>query len=176
MFHLADRLHVRKPFDIADGAAKLYYQDIVPFACLFNTVNDLADDVRDDLYRLSEITARPFSLNDGRVDLASCKVACLQISGIEKTFIVSDIKVCFGAVFGNKNFTVFERAHGAGIDVDVGVDLQHTNIFACVFEECPTLAAVIPLPKELSTPPVTKIYFVIMSPFIRCAIITKADL
>jgi hypothetical protein len=46
---------------------------------------------------------------------------------------------------------MLERAHGARINIDVGIEF---------LESIPSDAAAMPLPSEDTTPPVTKTYFV----------------
>ena len=36
-----------------------------------------------------------------------------------------DVEVGLGAVLGDEHLTVLERVHGAGVDVEVGVELLH---------------------------------------------------
>ena len=74
---------------------------------------------------------------------------------------MAEIEVGLGAVFGNENLAVLIRVHRAGVDVDVGIELLDRNADAARFEQPSERAAVMPLPSELTTPPVKNIYFAI---------------
>ena len=71
---------------------------------------------------------------------------------------MTQIEVGLGAVVGDEHLAVLGR-HRAGVDVDVGVELQDAHPQASGLEVPPMLAAVMPLPRLLATPPVTKTYF-----------------
>jgi len=43
---------------------------------------------------------------------------------------MAEVEICFGTVVGYKDFAVLIRAHGAGIDVQVRVQLAQTNLKA----------------------------------------------
>jgi hypothetical protein len=47
---------------------------------------------------------------------------------------MAQIQVGLGAVVGDVHLTVLERAHGARVDVDVGVQLHHRDRQATCFE------------------------------------------
>ena len=55
---------------------------------------------------------------------------------------------------------MLKRAHRAGIDVEVGIELLERHLESAIFEQRAQRAAVRPLPSELTTPPVTKINFI----------------
>ena len=55
--------------------------------------------------------------------------------GFGETFIVSQVQVCFGAVFKHVYFAVLEGVHSAGIDVQVGVKLLHGDANAAVLQQ-----------------------------------------
>ena len=42
---------------------------------------------------------------------------------VSEALVVAKVQVGFGAVVGDENLAVLERVHGAGIDVDVGIEL-----------------------------------------------------
>ena len=48
---------------------------------------------------------------------------------------MAQIQVGFGTVFGDEHLAVLERAHGAGIHVDVGIQLEHGDFDAAGFED-----------------------------------------
>ncbi len=48
---------------------------------------------------------------------------------------MAEIEIGLGAVVGDKDLAVLERAHGARIDVDVGVHLLHRDLQAARFHQ-----------------------------------------
>jgi hypothetical protein len=48
---------------------------------------------------------------------------------------VAEVEVGFGAIHGDKHLTVLVRRHGAGIDVEVGVELLDGDGDAAGFED-----------------------------------------
>ena len=55
--------------------------------------------------------------------------------GIEKALVVTDVEIGFGAVLGDEDLAVLERVHGAGIDVQVRVQLLHVDPQAAQLEQ-----------------------------------------
>ena len=49
---------------------------------------------------------------------------------------VAIVEIGLGAVLGDEDLAVLERAHGARIDVDVGVELEESELDAAGFENC----------------------------------------
>ena len=43
---------------------------------------------------------------------------------------MADVEVGLGAVLGDEDLAVLERVHGAGVDVEVGVQLLHRHLQA----------------------------------------------
>src|SRR5262249_10543886 len=54
---------------------------------------------------------------------------------VGEAFIVAEVEVGFGAVVEDVDLAVLIGAHGAGIDVDVGVELLEAHAQAAVFQE-----------------------------------------
>ena len=52
-----------------------------------------------------------------------------------KTFVVSQVEVGFRAVVGDEHFAVLKRAHRAGVDVDIRVELEHGHVQTARFED-----------------------------------------
>jgi hypothetical protein len=46
---------------------------------------------------------------------------------IEEAFVVPDVEVGLGAVVGDEDLAVLERVHGAGVDVEVRIELLHRD-------------------------------------------------
>ena len=79
---------------------------------------------------------------------------------VRTALVVAEIEVRLGAVVRHEHLAVLERAHGAGIDVDVGIELDEGDPEPARLENAPSEAAAIPFPSEETTPPVTQINLV----------------
>src|SRR5262249_22188368 len=127
---LADRLQERKRLDITDGAADLG-DDHVAVGGLAGPADPLLDlvrDVRDDLYRGTEILPAPLLADDGVPDRAGRVVRrCAQVL-VEEALVMADIEVGLRAVLRDEHLAVLEGAHGARVDVEVGVELLHLDL------------------------------------------------
>ena len=88
-------------------------------------VLDLVGDVRDDLDGVAEIVPAPFLGDHRRVDLAGGDVGLAGEVDVEEALVVTDVEVGLRAVLGDEHLAVLERVHGAGVDVEVWVQLLH---------------------------------------------------
>ena len=74
---------------------------------------------------------------------------------------MAQVEVGLAAVVEHVDFAVLVGAHRARIDVDVRIELLHPHASARgASSSMPIEALVSPLPSELTTPPVTKMYLV----------------
>lgn len=78
----------------------------------------------DDLNRTAEIVAAAFFGDNVFVHLTRAEAVAAGHRGIDETFVVSQVEVGFRAVVGYEHFAVLERAHRAGIDVDMRSSLS----------------------------------------------------
>ena len=124
--HLADRLEVGLPFDVADRAADLDDHDvgIVLARGELDAALDLVGDVGDDLNGAAEVVAAPLLGDDRGVDLPGGDVRGAREIFVNETFVVTEIEVGFGAVVGDEDLAVLVGGHRAGIDVEIGVELH----------------------------------------------------
>ena len=53
------------------------------------------------------------------------KLLRFAIVDVHEALVVAEIEVGLGAVLGDEDLAVLERAHGARIHVDVGIELEH---------------------------------------------------
>src|SRR5262249_19432204 len=121
---------------IANGAADFGDDDVhVVGNQLLDGVLDLVGHVRDDLYGLAQILALAFLLNDRLINAARGKVAFTCERSMGEAFIVAEVEIGFGAGVKDVDFAVRIRTHGAGIDVDVRVELLQADAQAALFEE-----------------------------------------
>jgi hypothetical protein len=52
-----------------------------------------------------------------------------------EALVVAEVEVGLGAVVGDEHLAVLERAHGARIDVDVRIELDHGDLEAAGLED-----------------------------------------
>src|SRR3972149_1965752 len=121
---LPDCLKKRQAFDITDRAANLGDDDVV-FPCSSNVRNaalDFIGNMRNDLNGGAEIIPFSFLGDNFIIDLTGGRVVLPGHAHVEKSLVVSEVQIRFGAVIGHIDFPVLERIHRSGIHVDVGVE------------------------------------------------------
>ena len=60
-----------------------------------------------------------------------------EYKGTGEALVMAEIEIGLGAVLGNENLAVLERTHRAGVDVDVGVELEVGDFNAAGFQNGP---------------------------------------
>ena len=134
---LADRLEERQRLDVADGAADLGDDDVgglrdgaAPDARL-----DLVRDVRDHLHRRAEVVALALLAEHRLPDRAG---AVARVAGevlVDEALVVAEVEIGLGAVLGDEHLAVLERAHRAGVDVEVRIELLRLHAEAARLEQ-----------------------------------------
>ncbi len=133
--HLADGFEEGKRLDVADGAADLDDGDVAVGADLAHGVLDLVGDVRDDLDGLAEIVAAALLGDDCFVDAAGGEVVVAREMRVGEALVVAEVEVGLGAVVGDEDLAMLEGRHGAGVDVQVRVELHQVDAQAACFEQ-----------------------------------------
>ena len=124
-------LQERQRLDVADRAADLGDHHVGRAAIGIrlghrpDPVLDFVGDVRDDLDGVAEVLAAPFPGDHPGVDLAGGDVRLGGQVPVQEPLVMPDVQVGLRAVLGDEHLAVLERVHGAGVDVDVGVQLLH---------------------------------------------------
>ena len=93
--------------------------------------------MRDNLNRRAVEIAPAFLLDNFRVNRPGCKVVAMPHGLIDKPFVMPQVEVGFRAVVGYKDFAVLKWVHGAGIDVNIRIHLQHLDAQAPAFKQKP---------------------------------------
>lgn len=122
---------------------------------------DLVGHVRNHLHRLAQELATPLLVDDRLVDLAGGVVGVSRERAGSESFVVAQVQIGFASVVQHEDLAVLVGAHRSGIDVQVGVQLLHPNAQSATFQQHADGALVSPLPRELTTPPVTKMCLLI---------------
>ncbi len=133
--HLADGFEEGKGFDVADGAADFDDDHVHAFGNFFDGGFDFVGDVRDDLDGFAEVIAAAFFGENGFVDAAGGPVIVAGKFGVSEALVVAEVEVGLGAIFGDEDFAMLKRAHGAGIHVEVRIALLQGDFKAATFEE-----------------------------------------
>ena len=124
--HLAGRFEEWQRFDIPDGATQLVDDDIdVASVHREHPRADLVGDMWDDLYGVAEVVATTLFRDDGGIDLAGGDIRVGGEVDVEETLVVADVEVGLCAVLGDEHLAVLEGVHGAGVHVEVRIQLLH---------------------------------------------------
>src|SRR5690606_14655831 len=88
---------------------------------------DLVGDVRDHLHGGAEVVAAALLADHRLVDLAGGDRVPAGQADIDEPLVVAQVQVGLGAVVGDVDLAVLERAHRARVDVDVRIQLHHRH-------------------------------------------------
>ena len=115
--------------DVADGAADLDDHDVRIAVATDprNALLDLVGDVRDDLYRATEVVAAALLGDDRLVDAAGGDVRKLGQVLVDEPLVVAQIEVGLGAIVSDEDLAVLIGRHRPRVDVDVGIELEHRD-------------------------------------------------
>ena len=91
--------------------------------------------MRDDLHGLAQVVATALFLEHAFINLAGGEVVGLLHSGVDESLVVAQVQVGFCAVVGHKHLAVLDRRHGAGVHVEVGIELDEGDGEAARFED-----------------------------------------
>ena len=121
---------------VAHGAADFGNDEIhVVLAGPVYPLLDFVGDVGNYLHRAAEIVAPALLVYDAVIHLSAGDIGVAVQIFVHKPLIVSQIKVGFGAVVGDKDLAVLVRAHGAGVKIDVRVELLYGYFVAPALEQ-----------------------------------------
>src|SRR6266508_3754377 len=146
--HLPHRFEEGQRLDVPDRAADLDDRHFGFARAARDERLDLVGDMRDHLHGAAEVVAAALFFYHRIVDLAGGEVVVAVHPGRLETLVVAQIEVGLGAVFGNEHLPVLEGAHGAGIDVDVRVELEEGDFDAARFEDRGEGGGGYPLPQR----------------------------
>src|SRR5919198_2627300 len=98
---------------------------------------DLVRNVGNDLDGLAEELTPALLRDDGLVDGTGGDVRSPVEALIGEPLVVAEIEIGLRAVVEHEHLAVLERVHGAGVDVDVGVELLEGDPETAGLEEAP---------------------------------------
>jgi len=82
---------------------------------------------------------------------------------VDEALVVTDVEIGLGAVLGHEHLAMLERLIVPGSTLMYGSNFCICTFSPRAFSSRPSEAAVMPLPRDETTPPVTKTYFVVTS-------------
>ena len=134
---LADRFEEGHPLDVSDRPTNLDEDDVGVFLLpdLAEQGLDLIRDVRDDLHGLSEVVASTLFLNDRPVDLPRRDVVIPGQIHIEEPLVIPEVQVDLRPVVEDEHLPVLVRVHRTGVHVQVGIDLDRTDLQSLRLQE-----------------------------------------
>src|ERR1019366_4559720 len=133
--HLADGFQERQRFDIAHRAADLGDHYVHVPRHLLQRGLDLIGHVRNHLHGFAQIIAAPLAGDDLLVDPAAGQVVALRQLGVREPLVVAQVEIRLGAVVGDQDFAVLERAHRARVHIQVRIELLAGDLQPAAFQE-----------------------------------------
>ncbi len=89
----------------------------------------------DDLDSLTQVSALALLVQHVPVHLAGGQVRILVQVLVDEALIVAQVQVSLGAVVGDKDLAVLQGAHGARVNIHVGVQLLAGHLQAAALEQ-----------------------------------------
>src|SRR5690554_1174375 len=114
--------------------------------------------MRNHLDGAAQVVAAALLAQHVLVDPAGGEVVALGHARADETLVVAQVEVGLGAIFGDEYLAVLEGAHGARVHVMYGSSLSMVTLRPRASRIAASEADAMPLPREDTTPPVTKIY------------------
>ena len=133
---LPDGLQEGEDLDVAHRAADLGDDDVdVVAGQAQDAFLDLVGDVGDDLDGVAQVVAPPLLGQHRRVDRAGGGGRVAVEVLVDEALVVAQVEVGLTAVLGDEHLAVLRRVHGAGVDVDVRVELLERDPQAPALEQ-----------------------------------------
>ena len=126
---LAYRLQKGQGLDVAHGATDLNDRHVhrvrlTKARAAFDKFLDFIGHVRNYLHGFAQVIATALFVEHALVNLSGGEIVGLAHARFNKTLVMAQIEISLRAVVCDKNLAMLERRHGAGIDVEVGVQLN----------------------------------------------------
>ena len=135
MLKLADRFQKGLALNISHSAAYLDNGNLRIFGgeIAVKTTFDLIGNVGNHLNRAAAEIAPSFLLKYAPVYLSGGYIGVSGKAFVNKAFIVSQIQIRLCTVICHKYFAVLYRIHGAGVNINIGVEFLHCNLIPAGF-------------------------------------------
>ena len=127
--HLAHRFEEGQRLDVTHGAANfddghVHCVGRAHASATPDEILNLVGHVRNHLHRFAEVIATAFFFEHALVDLAGGEVIGLAHARLDEALVVAQVQISLGAIVGDEDLAVLKRRHRAGIDVEVGIELD----------------------------------------------------
>ena len=132
---LADRLEERQALDVADRAADLDQHEIEAVIAVADEILDGVGDVGDHLDGGAEIVAAALLGEDLLVDAPGGDVVLAGRRPPGEALVMAEVEIGLGAVIGDEHLAMLVGRHGAGIDVEIGVELAQAHRIAARLQQ-----------------------------------------
>ncbi len=123
-------LDVRLRLDIAHRTADLDDDEVEGLIEVRHATLDFVRDVWYHLNRLAQVLTTPFLLDDLEIHLTRRGIVLPGHRYIKEALVVTQVEVGFRSVIRYIHLTVLKRIHGAGIDVDIRIELLDRDAVA----------------------------------------------
>ena len=132
---LADRLEEGQPLDVAHRAANFHQHEVDMLVAVEDEFLDVIGHMGDHLHGAAEIIAPALLGDDLLIDAPGGDIVLLGGGTPGEALVMAQIKVSLGAVVGHEDLAVLSRAHGARIDVEIGVEFAQAYCVATRLKE-----------------------------------------
>jgi hypothetical protein len=132
---LTDRFEKRQAFDVANGAANFADHEVLFVQVGDDEFLDRVGDVGDHLDRAAEIVTAPLLAQNVGVYPASGHVVRFGRGDAGEPLIVTEVEIGLCPIVGDVDLAVFDRAHGAWIDIEVGVEFAYPHAISARLQQ-----------------------------------------
>ncbi len=132
---LTNGLQEGQRLDVAHRPSDLDHADVGAVGAQLDAPLDFVRDVRNDLNRRAQIIAAPLLRDHALIDPAGREIAVAPRGSAHEAFVVAQIQIGFGPVLSDEDLPVLEGTHRPGVDVDVGIELDHRDLEAAGLED-----------------------------------------
>ncbi len=132
---LPDCLEEGEGLDVAHRSADLHKDDVGFGSPFEDDTLDFIGDVRNHLDGSSEELASALPGDDVVIDPSGRVVILFSHGEMGKAFVVAQVKIRFRAVIGYIDLSVLVGVHRAGVDIDVGIELEEVHPVSAAFEK-----------------------------------------
>ena len=96
--------------------------------CAIEAAFDFICNMRDYLYGSSSKVSMALFLQNGPINFSGSYIGIFIQAFINESFIMAKIKVGLGSIVCYEDFSMLNRVHGSGINVDVRVKFLHCDL------------------------------------------------
>ena len=134
-FHLTNGFHEWQAFNITYGTTDFSdnYISVILFTYAVYILFNFICNMWNYLYSAAQVITFTFFIDYRPIYFTSCNIRTFAKVNIDKAFIMTQIKVRFGAVICYEYFTMLVRAHRTRVDINVWIKFLNRYIETAVF-------------------------------------------